>query len=187
MTPFLAPSYSVRGNETWARPSRNADWAFNFILEQLLATDLQRCTEQHREVRFHSGSTCWKTTNILSPPGSTSTLPRYLSGCFHCSWAKIILCHISLTKSNVMFNWAWKGQVVLFWYTSPTYSLPVLRLPMSFCLFFCLWFYFFFILLSCSRISASDQPIRAKNPERCPSELNIQVSLFKRNASYVTL
>ncbi len=93
MTSSPAPSYSnqcqSKNNETENGPLRVVYWAFNFILEWLPAADLQRCTEQHREVRFHSGSTCWKTTNAFSLLGSTSTLSLYLSRSSQWSSAKI--------------------------------------------------------------------------------------------------
>lgn len=148
-------------------PLRVVDWAFNFILERLVAADLQRCTEQYREVRFRSGSTCWKTTNAFSPLGSTSTLSLYLSGALALELSKNnTVSYFPRPKwFNVQLSSKKVGGFVLIHprHTSPTYSFPVLHLPVFFCLFLYLKFYFSSLWLSFSQIPASDQATFAKN------------------------
>lgn len=112
------------------RPSRAC--GLGYSLERLVATDLQSSTE-HKEVGFHSGSTCWKTINTFSPLGSASKFIPLKSACTGAPQekntvtfpsSKMISCLIDLTQRRV----------VLFSYTHDTrLPLPCAAPP---CVFF---------------------------------------------------
>lgn len=110
--------------------------------EQLVATDLQSCSERHREVRFLSGSTCWKTTNAFSPLGSTSAFSLYLSRALALGLNKNnTVSYFPRPKwFNVRLSLTKAGSFVFIhsWHTSPTYSFPLLYLPVSFHFYLCL-------------------------------------------------
>lgn len=148
-------------------------WAFWELRIEPLTSSLSDSSPQTSSVaqssteslRFHSGSTCWKATNAFSPLGSTSALGLLpLKIALHRSLAETTLCHISLAPKwfNVQLSLK-KGERFCFDTLRTHLShFPTLYLPVSFCLFICLLF-FFSLWVSFSPISASVQATFAKN------------------------